>query len=46
MWTPGIEQPFIVTDTLTWQPNGATTPFTIDLAPFFADANAWGDVAR
>jgi Uma2 family endonuclease len=41
VWTPGVEQPFIVTDTLTWKPNGSTTPFSLELAPFFADVNAW-----
>ena len=41
VWTPGNEQPFIVTDTLRWQPRGASAPFSLELAPFFADVNAW-----
>ncbi len=41
VWVPGVDQPFIVTDTLTWEPRGASTAFSIELAPFFADVNAW-----
>lgn len=41
VWTPGNGQPFIVTDTLTWQPRGASASFSLELAPFFADVNAW-----
>jgi Uma2 family endonuclease len=46
VWAPGVDHPSIVTDTLRWQPRGASAPFTLELAPFFADANAWGEVAR
>lgn len=41
VWTPGIDHPFVVTDMLSWQPAGASAPFELELAPFFADANAW-----
>lgn len=41
VWVPGVDQPFIVTDTLTWEPRGTSTAFSIELAPFFADVNAW-----
>ena len=41
VWVPGVDQPFIVTDTLTWESKGASKAFSIELAPFFADVNAW-----
>ncbi len=41
VWTPGVDQPFIVTDTVAWHPRGASSAFSLELAAFFADANAW-----
>ena len=35
-WTPGDDRPALVTDTLTWQPTGAETPFSLDLRAYFA----------
>jgi Uma2 family endonuclease len=35
-WGPADARPELVTDTLSWQPAGATRPFTLNLAPFFA----------
>jgi len=34
-WTPGDDRPELVTETLSWQPAGATTAFTLDLPSFF-----------
>jgi Uma2 family endonuclease len=35
-WSPGDDRPELVTESLTWQPNGAATRFTLDLPRFFA----------
>lgn len=35
-WTPADDRPALVTDTLAWQPNGATTPFALDIRAYFA----------
>src|SRR5215207_3740574 len=35
-WAPGDERPELLTETLTWHPAGAATPFALDLPPFFA----------
>jgi Uma2 family endonuclease len=37
-WTPDVEHPEIVSGTLTWQPEHATAPFTIDLDALCAEA--------
>lgn len=34
-WTPDDVRPELLTDTLTWQPPGAATPFTLDIAAYF-----------
>ena len=36
-WRPEDERPEIVSELLTWHPEGAREPFTLDLAAFFAD---------
>lgn len=35
-WTPGDGRPELLTETLVWHPAGAATPFTLDIAAFFA----------
>ena len=35
-WRPADERPEILTSQLVWNPRGATTPFVLDLAPYFA----------
>jgi hypothetical protein len=35
-WTPGDDRPRLLTETLSWQSTGAATPFTLDIAAFFA----------
>jgi Uma2 family endonuclease len=35
-WTPNDARPEIVTDTLTWQPAGASTVFSLPLVDFFS----------
>ena len=35
-WTPNDDRPEILTDTLTWQPIGASTAFALQLADFFS----------
>jgi Uma2 family endonuclease len=35
-WRPNDERPEILTDTLTWQPVGASTAFSLPLADFFS----------
>jgi Uma2 family endonuclease len=35
-WAPGDARPELITETLVWQPDGAATPFALDLPPFFA----------
>jgi len=35
-WRPGDERPEVLTARLEWSPEGATAPFTLDLAHFFA----------
>ena len=35
-WTPGDDQPVVCGDWLTWTPPGATAPFRLDVAAFFA----------
>jgi Uma2 family endonuclease len=35
VWTPEALFPQVVTDTLTWQPAGATEPFTLSLESLF-----------
>jgi len=35
-WVPGDERPELLTETLVWRPAGAATPFTLDIAAFFA----------
>jgi Uma2 family endonuclease len=37
-WTADAERPEVVTGELTWQPDGATTPCTLDLDTLFAEA--------
>ena len=36
-WTPEDERPEIVSELLVWNPEGATTPFELDLVAFFAE---------
>lgn len=40
-WRPHDERPEILTERLTWTPEGAATPFTLELQPFFA--GLWDD---
>lgn len=35
-WRPGDDRPEILTERLTWHPNGARVAMTIELPPFFA----------
>jgi len=35
MWRPGDERAVLTDDRLTWQPQGATAPFQLDVAGFF-----------
>jgi Uma2 family endonuclease len=35
-WRPGDERPEIVTEGLSWTPESATTPFSVDVSAFFA----------
>jgi Uma2 family endonuclease len=35
-WRPDDERPEILSDRITWQPEGATGPLTIELPPLFA----------
>ena len=35
-WTPNDSRPEIITDTLTWQPVGASTAFSLPLVDFFS----------
>jgi len=35
-WAPADERPDLLTETLAWHPVGATTPFVMDIPPFFA----------
>ena len=35
-WNPNDERPELLTETLTWHPTGAATPFTLDIPAFFA----------
>ena len=37
-WRAGDRRPEIVSDRLTWTPDGASTPFDLDVAAFFARA--------
>lgn len=37
-WNPDTDRPSIHTDTISWAPTGATTPFLLELAPMFVDA--------
>ena len=37
-WPQGNDRPEIVTDVLTWHPEGAAEPFTLALGPMFAEA--------
>ena len=34
-WTPADERPELLTETLSWHPEGATTAFSLDLPAFF-----------
>jgi Uma2 family endonuclease len=34
-WQPADERPEVITDQLSWQPAGATSPFMLDLPTFF-----------
>jgi Uma2 family endonuclease len=34
-WTSGDDRPELITETLVWQPRGASAPFTLELGPFF-----------
>jgi Uma2 family endonuclease len=34
-WTADADRPEIITETLTWQPSGASTPFVLELGQFF-----------
>ena len=43
-WTPDDERPEIVSELLTWHPSGATEPFTLDLAAFFAEVLPAGEL--
>lgn len=36
-WTPNDDRPEIIVDTLVWRPAGASEPFTLELAGYFAD---------
>jgi Uma2 family endonuclease len=38
VWTPADDFPRIERERITWHPDGATTPFALDLAELFADA--------
>jgi len=38
-WRPADERPEIITETLVWHPDGATTPFELPLASLFAEAS-------
>jgi Uma2 family endonuclease len=40
-WVPNATEPRLVTDTLEWYPAGATEPFHLALAHFFA--TVWGE---
>lgn len=40
-WRPNDDRPQILTDHLVWTPQGAATPFTLDLSNFFA--RVWGE---
>jgi Uma2 family endonuclease len=35
LWRPDDERPEVLTERLTWQPEGSTTPFEMDLIAFF-----------
>lgn len=35
-WAPPDDRPELLTDTLVWHPVGATSPFTMDISPYFA----------
>ena len=35
-WATADQRPELLTETLRWHPVGATTPFTMDIPPFFA----------
>ncbi len=37
-WLPNADRPSIHTETITWQPTGAATMLTLELAPIFLDA--------
>lgn len=42
-WRPEDERPEVVSELLTWHPSGATEPFSLDLAAFFADVLPAGE---
>ncbi|MBL0169598.1 MAG: Uma2 family endonuclease [Gemmatimonadaceae bacterium] len=46
VWTPQDDRPHVVSDTLTWNPEGATAAFTLALPAFFTVANAWEHYPR
>jgi Uma2 family endonuclease len=39
-WQPDDERPAILSDILVWQPEGAKTPFELDIPSFFDEADA------
>ena len=43
-WRPDDERPEIVSELLTWHPDGASELFTLDLAAFFADVLPAGEI--
>lgn len=36
-WHPEDERPQILADTVEWSPDGASAPFVLELAPYFAE---------
>jgi len=42
-WRPEDERPEIVSELLTWHPDGATEPFTLELGAFFAEVLPAGE---
>ena len=40
-WRPGRTEPDVLTEQLTWKPEGAASPFRLPLQPFFAAV--WGE---
>jgi hypothetical protein len=38
-WRPTDDRPEILTDTLTWNPEGSTAPMVLDLGEFFREVH-------